>query len=178
MMHYRIFFQLQNRCQILLWRSLLRKVFQLYGTRPAPESRIAATLELDKGVDAFTAVQPPADQYIDPDLEGADDLSNDYQTFDITALESKLSSLIDQGLVSGYVSHERRKLAILGGSKTGDHVKAGFPNVWQVLSNKQGDDVPGWKKDVSSTAAPTPFAGAGPGMVFKFSSLKPIGAAG
>ncbi|QIW94901.1 hypothetical protein AMS68_000419 [Peltaster fructicola] len=178
LVHYRVCFQLQNRCEVLIWRSLLRKVFQLYGSKPTPESRIAAQLDLNQALDAFASVEPPADDYIDPDLEEAEeDFSTDYQSLDMSAIESKVSSLIDQGFVSGYIAHARQRLAILGGHKAaGDHVKAGFPIVWHVVSKKSSDEVPGWKQETSKAA--NPFAGAGPGMVFKFSNLRPIGAAG
>lgn len=180
----RIFWQLHDRCEVLVWRSLVRKVFQMHGTKPARESRVAAQLDLTQVLQAFLALSPPASSssssYVDPDLEGmVDTLSTDYQATDDMAIESKLASLIEQGLVSGYISHERNRLAVLGAHKTdGDPVRAGFPNVWTTLSRKYNDEVPGWKTEVTkSNTATNPF-GAGPGMVINLSGLKPIGAAG
>lgn len=179
LVRHRVFLQLQNRCEVLVWRSLFRQVFRLYGSRPTPESRIAAQLDLNLAVDAFTNSTAAINEYVDPDLlEAEEDISDDYQTFDLTALESKLSSLIDQGFVSGYISHERQRLAILGGHKAaGDHVKAGFPKVWDVISKRSTNDVPGWKKQASGSSK-NPFAGAGPGMVFNLTGVKPVGVAG
>lgn len=186
-LRFRIFFQLRNRCEVLVWRSLARKAFQLCGTRPPPDSRVAAQLDLAALIAALASLSPPDDGYADPDFDGAGphnaSSSTDYQALDVLAVESLLSSLIDQGLVSGYVAHERRKLAILGAHRTdGDPVRAGFPNVWAVIRRRCGGsgDVPGWKKENPKPpgAQPPVFGGPGPGMVVNLSGVKAVGAFG
>ncbi|KAF2083250.1 hypothetical protein K490DRAFT_52150 [Saccharata proteae CBS 121410] len=51
-LHFRILFQLKNRCTVLVWRSLLRRTFLLAGDDGDPNSRKAPTVDLD----AFAAV--------------------------------------------------------------------------------------------------------------------------
>lgn len=176
LMRYRILFQLKNRCEVLVWRSLMRKVFQFYGTRPSPETRIAASLHLQYAVAAFLISAREDESYVDPDIIGAEeDLSHEYQSMDLLAIVSKLSSLIDQGLVSGYIAREQEKLAILGAAKFGgDPIKAGFPNVWGVIERKSSQDVPGWKQETRSTTSDA-FAGAGPGSVVRLSNVRAVG---
>jgi len=160
-LHYRILFQLQNRCEVLAWRSLVRKTFLLQGVAPEAGTNKAASLNLQSLVAAFTSLTPALvgvngedDYQPDPDFEGADvggsQGSNPLTPSD-AALESILSSLIDQGFVKAYIAHKQKKLAILGAKSSGGNaVAAGFPNVWSVVCkrNKEEDGgrVPGWKR--------------------------------
>lgn len=153
-LHYRILFQLQNRCEVLVWRSLVRKTFLLTGVAPEAGTNKAASLNLASLVAAFAHLSPPEnigdESQPDPDLEGAPIVSEgDLLAPDDTALEAVLSSLIDQGFLRAYIAHKQRKLAILGAkSYGGNAVVAGFPNVWAVVCKKDRDDgrVPGWKR--------------------------------
>lgn len=154
-LHYRILFQLQNRCEVLAWRSLVRKTFLLQGVAPEAGTNKAASLNLQSLVAAFARLAPahtPNDEEseADPDFDGVT-LPNeaDYLAPEETALEAVLSSLIDQGFVRAYIAHKQKKLAILGAKSVGGNaVAAGFPNVWGVICKKDRDGgrVPGWKR--------------------------------
>jgi hypothetical protein len=157
-LHYRILFQLQNRCEVLAWRSLVRKTFLLQGVAPEAGTNKAASLNLQSLVAAFTSLTPALtsddeDEYLpDPDFAGADlgpsEGSHPLTPSD-TALESILSSLIDQGFIRAYIAHKQKKLAILGAKNSGGNaVAAGFPNVWSVICKNEsyGRKVPGWKR--------------------------------
>ncbi|KAK3669224.1 hypothetical protein LTR78_010898 [Recurvomyces mirabilis] len=186
-LHFRILLQLQNRCEVLVWRSLVRRTFLLVGFRPTDTTgNKASTLNIDHLVSAFqwledaSRAQKGGEDYTDPDFEDVEYDDGGFR-IDITAVESRLASLIDQGLLSGFISHRLQKFAITGTkSKGGDAVAAGFPQVWDVLRLKTEragtDDVPGWKKEVVGG-----FGGGqrpGPGMVFNLSGLRPVGAVG
>ncbi|KAM0696650.1 hypothetical protein Q7P36_003899 [Cladosporium allicinum] len=158
-LHYRILFQLQNRCEVLAWRSLVRKTFVLQGVTPEAGTNKAASLNLQSLVAAFTSLTPALlassneqDEYLpDPDFDGADlgPPRNNPLTPSDAALESILSSLIDQGFVKAYIAHKQKKLAILGAKASGGNaVAAGFPNIWSVVckNDKDGGTVPGWKR--------------------------------
>lgn len=181
-LHFRILLQLRNRCEPLVWRSLVRKVFLVAGTRPTGEnSRSAATLRLEHALAAFELLErqyPAEDSYIDPDVQGVE-YGETTPFLDIPAMESKLSSLIEQGLLQGFISHKLGRFAITGTkAKGGDAVAAGFPNPWMALSGKAervagASEVPGWKKE-----------GAGPGgriggvQTVQISGARPVGAFG
>jgi hypothetical protein len=173
-LHYRILFQLQNRCEVLAWRSLIRKTFLLQGVAPEAGTNKAASLDLQSLVAAFTSLtsapenHDDQDEYLpDPDFEGADLGRHDSNplTPSDTALECILSSLIDQGFVRAYIAHKQKKLAILGAKNSGGNaVAAGFPNVWSVISKNEsgGRKVPGWKR----AAAEEQRAGSVPAKMF------------
>ncbi|KAK3109339.1 hypothetical protein LTR53_017510, partial [Teratosphaeriaceae sp. CCFEE 6253] len=180
-LHFRILLQLRNRCEVLVWRSLVRKVFLLAGYKPAsadPSVNKAATLNINHLVTAFSKLEEPAaaDDYTDPDFADVDYGDAD-SAVDVTAMESKLTSLIDQGLLSGFIAHRQQKFAVTGAkAKGGNAVAAGFPAVWGVLKQKaerSGTDVvPGWKTQQES------WQKVGPGMVLNFGSMRAVGANG
>ncbi|TKA49916.1 hypothetical protein B0A55_12400, partial [Friedmanniomyces simplex] len=66
----------------------------------------------------------------------------------------------------------------------GDAVAAGFPGVWGVLKGKaergegSGGEVPGWKRERSGGAVGGGAQKIGPGMVFNFSGMRPVGVVG
>ncbi|KAK4545144.1 hypothetical protein LTR36_003695 [Oleoguttula mirabilis] len=185
-LHFRILLQLRNRCEPLVWRSLVRKTWLLNGTRPLPESKVTPQTTLDDLVTAFTWASnhgaPGTNDYTDPDFHGVDYGDTGGDSIDATAVESKLSSLIDQGLLNGFIAHKQAKFAITGvKAKGGDVLAAGFPQPWGVLKGKAErfgeDEVPGWKKQQQGGQG----GGAvrpGPGVVMTFGSMKAIGAAG
>ncbi|MCJ1364393.1 hypothetical protein MMC16_003503 [Acarospora aff. strigata] len=121
----------------------------------------------------------PAPPYTDPDLQGAVLPSSSNPTLITTPeLESILASLIDQGLLRGYISHKWLRFAILG-SKVRGALAAGFPNVWATISAGAGADeeVPGWVRSGQGKGAYGAVGGkAGPGMVVKLSGARPAGA--
>ncbi|TKA83132.1 hypothetical protein B0A55_00890 [Friedmanniomyces simplex] len=192
-LHFRILLQLRNRCEVLVWRSLVRRVFIFAGHRPQDTGATnrAATLHLDHLVTAFRKLEETAaasrdDDYTDPDFVDVDygDQGEEHQ-IDTTAIESKLASLIDQGLLSGFISHKLMKFAVTGTkAKGGDAVAAGFPVVWAVLKGKaergegSGGEVPGLKRERSGGAVGGGAQKIGPGMVFNFSGMRPVGVVG
>ena len=162
----------------------------LNGTKPAdPTSRAAPTVNIHDIVSAFAHLEKRASlkTYTDPDFQGLDVQEDNALLPDTTAIESMLSSLIDQGLLGGFISHEKKKFAITGTKSKGSILAAGFPQPWGVLKAKAEKDkeprsqeieVPGWKKQDARPGGGVGGSQAGPGMVLNSSGLRPIGAAG
>ena len=111
--------------------------------------------------------------YTDPDFLGVD-YGDTTPSITMMAIESKVASLIDQGLLTGFISHRLGKFAVTGVQRHGgDVLRAGFPNVWEVLRTKAGgEEVPGWKKQEARTGGGM----GGFGGVVNLSGLRPIGA--
>lgn len=68
---------------------------------------------------------------------------------DALQVEAIMASLIQQDLMHGFLSHTQGKFAILGSKQKGGPLRAGFPNVWEVLyarAEREGKDteIPGW----------------------------------
>ena len=82
--------------------------------------------------------------------------------------ECKISSLIGQGLLNGYLSHKQRRFAILG-AKQKAAVQAGFPAVWRKLTADMTAEVPGWRRDAISNPS-------GGGRVVHLQNARPVGA--
>ncbi|SLM34965.1 PCI/PINT associated module [Lasallia pustulata] len=114
--------------------------------------------------------------YIDPDLRDAvEPTGPDLPTMATT--ESVVSSLIDQGLLHGYISHRLLRFAIVG-AKVRGALQAGFPNVWETIKSKANDEVPGWvKEEKDGTMAGGLGTKFGPGIVVNLSGARPAGAA-
>lgn len=175
-LHFRILLQLRNRCEVLVWRSLVRKVWILAGTRPPAGSKVTPQVNLSDLVAAFGALDNQAKEdgvAPDPDFEGVD-YGETSARIDALAVESKLSSLIDQGLLNGFIAHRQGKYCITGVQRAGGNIlAAGFPQPWTVLvgkAHRNGEGVvPGWKKETT--------VGAGMGGVINLSGLRPIGVA-
>jgi nuclear mRNA export protein PCID2/THP1 len=189
LLHFRILLQLRNRCEVLVWRSLIRKTWILNGHKPDLSTRAAPTVNIHDLVTVFSYLEKRAssspNQYTDPDFADIayDDNDEEYDGagyYDTTSIESILSSLIDQGILGGYFSHKQMKFAITGAAKKGSALAAGFPEPWGVLkarAEREDGEVPGWKKDVSNRLA----AGGlrpGPGSVINLSGVRPVGAVG
>ncbi|MBE7181791.1 MAG: hypothetical protein INR71_11405, partial [Terriglobus roseus] len=96
-------------------------------------------------------------------------------------VEAVFASLIDQGLLNGFVSHRLKRFAIQGARQKGT-LAAGFPQVWAVVRARHDDNVPGWKRRQPSG----PFSGAGgrsfgggqapgAGTVVRLSGARPVG---
>ena len=93
-------------------------------------------------------------------------------------IEAVLASLIDQGLLHGFLSHKVLRFAILG-SKTKGALNAGFPSPSTVMRAKAaagGEEafVPGWVRE-ESRAPMIAGRAFGPGMVVNLSGARPAG---
>lgn len=176
---YRLDLQLRNRCEVFVWRSLVRKTFILHGDPGNPEARKAPTVDLNDVLALFCwqetiyatasgAVQP--DNYIDPEFIGAvEELTGEdaLRLPDMTNVYSKMAALIHQELLNGYLSYSREKFAIQGARLKGALV-AGFPNPWNVIHARADTIVPGWKLEGSGP-------GYGGGGVVRLSGARPVG---
>ncbi|EME42713.1 hypothetical protein DOTSEDRAFT_73505 [Dothistroma septosporum NZE10] len=186
-LHFRILLQLKNRCEVLVWRSLVRKVWILNGTKYDPaNAKNPITIDLDDLVIAFSALEKQAriseDQtYVDPDFDTAEDHVDEEELPDLDRIKSVIASLVDQGLLRGFIAHRQRKFSIMGVRVAGgDVLAAGFPRPWRVLEQKVRDEegareVPGWKQGAPGSMM---TGGAiGGGKVVNLSGLRQIGQA-
>ncbi|KAH0360491.1 hypothetical protein KCU65_g9380, partial [Aureobasidium melanogenum] len=175
---YRLDLQLRNRCEVFVWRSICRKTFILHGDPGNPEARKAPTFDLKDVLAIFRwqetvyATLPGAsqpDNYIDPDFVGVVDEPTGEDTLDLpdmNNIHSKMTALIHQGLLGGYISFARDKFAIQGAKLKGA-LAAGFPNAWKTIEARADDEVPGWKLEFSGPA----FGGG----VVRLSGARPVG---
>lgn len=175
---YRLDLQLRNRCEVFVWRSICRKTFILYGDPGNPEARKAPTFDLKDVLAIFRwqetiyatppgATQP--DNYIDPDFVGMVDEPTGEDALDLpdmNNIHSKMTALIHQGLLGGYISFSREKFAIQGAKLKGA-LAAGFPNAWKTIEARADAEVPGWKLE---TSAPIHAGG-----VVRLSGVRPVG---
>ncbi|RKF79983.1 PCI domain-containing protein [Golovinomyces cichoracearum] len=200
-----VFLPLLYRCEMLVWRSLARKVFLLTYQFPLdPNSRKAPTLDVSEMVAVAqycqkilegwkkpvnnmiqmqsgrvhpnTTFMKSADLISPPNgpkkLMAHEGLIFGNQMPDIVHIEAIIASLIQQGLVYGYLSHSQGKFAIIGSKQRGGPVRAGFPNVWETLrlkAEQEGKDVeiPGWVQKERTL---------GFGGVINLSGARPAGA--
>ena len=174
------------RCEVLVWRSLARRVFLLTYQLPGdPNSRKAPTLDLldlvaaaqycqkvlegwQKPVDPVSFMQggrthinnlfmKPAD-LVKPSAGGCIKLQahqgvifNNHMP-EFIDIEAIVASLVQQGLLHGFVSHNLGRFAILGAKQRGGALKAGFPGVWDVIkgrAEREGKEaeIPGWVRE-------------------------------
>jgi len=89
-------------------------------------------------------------------------------------VEAIVASLVSQGLMGGFLSHNQGKFAIVGSKSKGGPLKAGFPDVWAVLKAKaarenRAGDVPGWVQHERIN---------GMGGVINLSGARPAGSGG
>ena len=106
--------------------------------------------------------------YIDPDLADVVDPEPPLLP-SMEIIESIMASLIEQGLLHGFISHAQHRFAITG-VRDARPVEVGFPRVWDVINARANKEVPGWVKE----RKPPAF---GPGMVVNLSGARPVGAA-
>ena len=180
--HIGILLPLLHRCEVLVWRSLARRVFLLTYQFPSdPNSKKAPTLELmdlvtaaqycqrvlegwERPVDSMKVMQAGRTHMNTmfmkpPDLvlsNGGTKQLGAHQGVifgnkipDLLEIEGIVASLVQQGLLRGFISHNQGKFAILGAKQRGGPLKAGFPDVFEVMkarAEREGrdTDVPGW----------------------------------
>jgi nuclear mRNA export protein PCID2/THP1 len=262
LLNKRVLLQLMNRCEILVWRSLIRKTFIIAGYKGEekkvpfvrlPVVRTAAIWALKRSQDsnrvkevaqvgsifgfgseqqqkpAFGGSQfgfgfplsgsssnttlqsvPDSDSkgYTDPEFDDLstaitetgfdpdtglyhDDLigqpsqingdaeaEEERQSPTLFEIESIMHSLIQQGLLKGFVTHASPRFAIPGAKAGGGALATGFPSVWGVIASREGSQVPGWVRDLE-TGDRTTGTDAGGGMggrVIRLSGARPAGA--
>ncbi|RDW79479.1 hypothetical protein BP6252_04117 [Coleophoma cylindrospora] len=163
------------RCEVLVWRSLARRVFLLTYQAPGDvNSRKAPTLDFTDFAAAAqycqmmlempgkstpfnsrqhvnTMFMKPAEQSVSEQrkLSAASGVICGNHTPDVKEVEAIVASLVQQGLLHGFISHNQGKFAILGAKQRGGAVNAGFPGVWDVLKTKaaregKNTQIPGW----------------------------------
>jgi hypothetical protein len=160
---------LTHRLRPLLWRALSRKTFLLTYVPPSDSSsRKAATLDLvdlhttalyvqrrlegwvlSQGAAASTLAPPPGGpRRLRPNeglVWGNADISQD-------DVELMVATLVQQGLMHGFVAHGQGRFAIIGAKAKGSPLLAGWPNVWQTIRDRRYEEgfdidaVPGWVK--------------------------------
>lgn len=175
---------LRNRCEVLVWRSLVRRAFLIHGDQGDPDARKAPTLDLNDLVTLWqwqerthltTLAGTGLDTYVDPEFEGIDGMGpsdeDDHTLPDMTSVVSIMSSLIHQELLNGYLSFKQQKFAIQGARQKGA-LAAGFPLMSKAIEAKSDSEVPGWKL-VGSGPFQRPQFGAG--SVVNLSGAKPVG---
>jgi nuclear mRNA export protein PCID2/THP1 len=161
-----------SRAEVLVWRSLARRVFLITYQLPSdPNSRKAPTLDLQHLVTAAQYCQkilegwsrpsplinPLSGTFPDliPPPDGPKHLMPNQGTVfgnlqpDLLEIEAIIASLVQQGLLHGFVSHNLARFAILGAKQRGGALAAGFPAPWAVIKERtensgEGGDVPGW----------------------------------
>ncbi|KAK7516019.1 uncharacterized protein IWZ02DRAFT_458186 [Phyllosticta citriasiana] len=197
-LYFRILLQITNRCEVLVWRSLIRRTFVLHGDKGDVASRKAPTVDLQdlvvlgrflekkyavpemityKGPGqrhpnwAFMSTEPAKkDLYIDPDFRGVQGIEAEFLEPDMDEVECIVASLISQGLLGGFISHRQSRFAITGAKRKGA-LAAGFPTPWQVVKSRNPDDVPGWKQQ-SAAPGGNAFGGA---RVVRLAGAAPVG---
>lgn len=182
---YHLDLGLASRCEPFVWRSLVRRTFLASGDPGDPAARKAPSLDLARLLERWAAqesqyggTEGSLARYVDEDFldESGNAIENTRGRagFDMTDVYSRLSSLIHQELVNGYLSYRLQKLAIQGARQKGA-VAGGFPTIWQVLSARApgGNEVPGWKLEGRSTGGVTPLGG----QVINLSGARPVGVA-
>ncbi|KAL4723124.1 hypothetical protein ACLX1H_009614 [Fusarium chlamydosporum] len=67
-------------------------------------------------------------------------------------VEMTVATLVQQGLMHGFIAHGSGRFAIIGAKAKGSPVLAGWPNVWHTVRDRryeedfEPDEVPGWVK--------------------------------
>jgi hypothetical protein len=195
MMRYRIFYPIGNYCEVLVWRSLIRRLYLLIGSA-GDGDKVAAQLDLDATLHVFRSLEARAriknvamaeqslgprrnmghiyqdhastnkSIYVDPDFTGVDGVQPYDPEMDIVELECICGSLITQGFLNANVSQPRNAL-IVQGIKKG--IEFAFPIPWEVNrdTNRENtnDEVLGWKKE----------AGGDGGRVVRLTNAAPAG---
>lgn len=196
LIHYRIFYQIGNYCEVLVWRSLIRRVFFLTGaqgtgTQAAAFVELNALLSIFRFLEARARIKNAAvaaqdlgpgrrnfghlyndhasttrSTYVDPDFEGMEEVEPYNHEMDELEVESICGSLITQGLLNAYISQKSQRLAISGARRPEGPLKFGFPTPWQVIQSKNSNDVLGWVKEAATQ---------GQGQVVRLSGARPAG---
>ena len=225
----RVLLQLQNRCEVLVWRSLARRVFIVSGYQGGEDNKVpflrlnelqAAAEWMEKStrnplgdintnissMTGFMSQQASSGdkenqptQYIDEDfweaedaiaergfesekgyhVEGEDGMNGYHDRSphqenlgapDVGEMESIVCSMIQQGLMKGFVTHSNPRFAIPGAKARGP-LLTGFPNIWGQVTSGCDNDVPGWVREGSNNSRSTLG-----GRVIHLTGARPVGA--
>ena len=180
-----ILLTLLHRCEVLVWRSLARRVFLLTYQFPSdPNSKKAPTLDLMDLVAAAQYCQKVLEGWERPlnpisvmqggrthtntmfmkpqdlapsgvttrSLNASQGILFGARMPDLLEIEAIVASLVQQGLLRGFIGHNQMKFAILGAKLRGGALKAGFPDVFEVIRARvelegRHTEVPGWVQD-------------------------------
>lgn len=177
-LHFRILLPLKNRCEVYVWRTLVRRAWKYGGKRNVAGSSAAPLIEMQNIVAAFQLAEKATvpSLYVDPDFAGEDYEPTNGMGYEMMNIESILASLIDQGLAKGFIARSMEKFVLKGLkgiSEDSAVLAACFPPPWSVISaraRRPDGEVPGWRK--------RPQAGpGGGGRVVQMSNLATVGAA-
>lgn len=181
---WELYLALRNRCQVLLWRGLIRRTHLLTqqssvdvarGAKPAPPIvALHDVLALGRHLHEL-----PGQAYnvnVNPLFLGGDRDSDDEEEEDeeeggyfglkmqMSDVETAVVSLLDQGFVKGYLARQATGPLIVM-SRTGM-----FPQVAEIYAGSR------WKDDVSEPLEEAnPFVAGGGGRVINLRGVKAIG---
>jgi len=180
---------LLSRCEVLVWRSLARRVFMLtynFPWDPANGEKfptmdlrylVAAAQYCQKRLEGWE--KPPANPLFvsNPDLapppRGAKRLHAQRGVIfknkmpDMVDIQAIVASLKQQRLMLGWVDNGREEFCIQGSKRAGGPLNAGFPPVWKTIKERvKGEtDVPGWVQRQQKKG----------GTVVNLSGARPVG---
>ena len=201
----RMLLQLRSTCEVLVWRTLVRKVFILVAFLPEGDDNKMPFLRLsyvqtavrwleERKKASFTHGTPGnfdtatngnhSTSYVDKEFDGIDEAiaehgfdldtgsyhdhfgadtnghvfveeemngthnSEDEETSPTMAeIESVMASMLQQGLLNGFLTHTNPRFAVPGSKAGGGALKVAFPTIWQTVIRRSTDEVPGWVKD-------------------------------
>ncbi len=171
----RILAQFKSRCEVIVWRSLARRTFLISGFDDVnANSTKAPTLDLNDLLTLATYLESKAQHsiqvngFISPDAP-----ASPRRFLTMAVIESTVGSLIQQDLMQGYISHRYHRFAISGSVQT-NALQAGFPNVWQTISEKADLEVPGWVQEDRNNRGDAKAAKPGRGMVVRLGGSDPV----
>ncbi|KAJ5169981.1 PCI/PINT associated module [Penicillium coprophilum] len=150
-----------------------QEILEKYGDYLAPDGFYTEEGRSQPNQPGHLVDGDPEDDYddyeLDPYAYDIDDRTPDSSM--MQEIESIFASLISQGLMGGYLLHREPRFAVPG-AKIKGILPTGFPNVWQTISAREGQDssVPGWVQP----RAPAVGA-AGGGRVVNLAGARPVG---
>jgi nuclear mRNA export protein PCID2/THP1 len=203
----RMLLQLRGTCEILVWRSLARKVFILIGFLPQGDDNKMPFLRLSYVQAAVRWLEEREDvsstqgtggsfgltktgrnghhnsAYVDQEFDDLDEAveehgfdldtgsyhdqhsddvnghvsaetemngtsaAEDEESPTMAEVESIMASMLQQGLLNGFLTHTNPRFAVPGSKAGGGALKVAFPTIWQTISTRSTNEVPGWVKD-------------------------------
>ena len=202
----RMLLQLRSTCEILVWRSLVRKVFILIGFLPQGDDNKMPFLRLSyvqaavrwleqrenpsmtqERQGSFQSYNQDGDHrtpYVDEEFDGIweaiaehgfdletgsydghysedtnghvfggaelkemNTAADEEQSPTMAEIESIMASMLQQGLLNGFLTHTNPRFAVPGSKTGGGALRVAFPTIWHTISNKSTNEVPGWVKD-------------------------------